>query len=103
LSPLTLVAAVAGAILVVGWLIVSFTTPSPKREVIEWLSACAMYALLTSLFTHLILRSQEEGNTFALVAFGFLGVLFGAGLLVTLFRALTAMRGSGGSGSSATN
>ena len=91
------------AVLVTGWLIVSFTQPSPKRETIEWLSAAAMYALLSTLFVNLILRARAEENTLALVTFGFVGSMFGAGLLVTLYRTLTALGSGGGSGTSATN
>jgi len=99
----SLVAGCALAVLVVGWLIISFTSPSPRREPLEWLSAAALYALLTALFVELIARAREQGNDFALVAFGFLGVLFGMGLLVTLYRAVATMRGGGDSGISATN
>jgi uncharacterized membrane protein YfcA len=93
----------AVAVLVVGWLIVSFTSPSPRREMVEWLSAAALYALLTSLFTHLLLRAQEQGNAFAFWAFAFLAGLFGAGLLVTMYRSVAALRGGAGTGTSATN
>ncbi|MBW2290491.1 MAG: hypothetical protein JRG80_18190 [Deltaproteobacteria bacterium] len=100
---MSLVAGCALAVLVVGWLIVSFTSPSPRREGVEWLSAAALYGLLMTLFIELIQRAREQGNDFALVAFGFLGVLFGMGLLVTLYRAVATMRGGGDSGISATN
>jgi hypothetical protein len=99
----SLIAGGALAVLVVGWLIVSFKSPSRGREGIEWLSAAALYALLTTLFIELIQRAREQGNDFALVAFDFLGVLFGMGLLVTLFRAVATLRGGGDSGTSATN
>jgi zinc transporter ZupT len=99
----SLVAGCALAVLVVGWLIVSFSSPSPRREVLEWVSAGALYLLLAALFIELIQRAREQDNDFALVAFGFLGVLFGMGLLVTLYRAVATMRGGDGSGSSATN
>jgi hypothetical protein len=99
----SLVAGCALAVLLVGWLVISFTSPSPKRVGIEWLSAAALYALLTTLFVELIQRAREQGNDFALVAFGFLVVLFGMGLIVTMYRAAAAMRGSGDSGTSATN
>ena len=100
---MSLVAGCAFAVLVVGWLIISFTAPSPRRAVLEWLSAAALYLLLAVLFTELIRRALEQDNDFALVAFGFLGVLFGMGLLLTLYRAVATMRGGGDSGISATN
>jgi len=100
---MSIIAACALAVLVVGWLVISFTSPSPRREGLEWLSAAALYALLLTLFLELIQRARGQGNEFALVAFGFLAVLFGMGLLVTLYRSAAAMRGSGDSGISATN
>ena len=87
----------AAAVLVVGWLVVSFSAPGPRRAVIEWLSASAMYLALSMLFWNLILRAWESGNHFALVAFGFLGLMFGMGLCVALFNTLRALRGGAGS------
>ena len=94
----------AVAVLVVGWLVVSFTAPGPRRAVIEWLSASAMYLALSMLFWNLILRAWESGNHFALVAFGFLGLMFGVGLCVSLYHTLRALRGGPeGSEASATH
>ena len=87
----------AAAVLVVGWLVVSFSAPGPRRAVIEWLSASAMYLALSMLLWNLILRAWESGNHFALVAFGFLGLMFGMGLCVALFNTLKVLRGGGGS------
>ena len=84
----------AVAVLVVGWLVVSFTAPGPRRAVVEWISASAMYLALSMLFWNLILRAWASGNHFALVAFGFLGVMFGAGLCVALYNTLRALRGA---------
>jgi len=98
-----IIGGVALGLLVVGWLVVSFSEPSPRRVVFEWISAAALYGVLTTLFSHLVLRAQAEGSTVALVAFGFLLALFASGMLVTLFRAFAAMLGGGGSGTSATN
>ena len=103
MDPLTLVGGGAVAVLVVGWLVVSFSDPGPRRTVIEWLSASAMYTALLTLFLHLSHRAGESGNTFALVAFVFLAVLFGGGLLVSLYRTIAATRGQDGAGTSATN
>ena len=83
----------AAAVLVVGWLVVSFSEPGRRRAVVEWFSASAMYLALTALFSNLISRAWESGNHFALVAFGFLGVIFVAGLCVSLFNTLRTARG----------
>ena len=37
---------ISGSVLVIGWLVISFTPPSRNRTVIEWLSATAMYAAI---------------------------------------------------------
>jgi len=83
----------AVAVLAVGWLVVTFSAPGPRRTVIEWLSPAATYVTLSMLFRNLILRAWESGNHFALVAFGFLGLMFGAGLCVALYKLLRVMRG----------
>jgi len=83
----------AVAVLVAGWLVVSFSGPGPRRAVIEWVSASAMYLALTMLFSSLIVKAWNSGNHFALVAFGFLGVMFVSGLCVSLFNTLRAARG----------
>jgi hypothetical protein len=88
----------AVAVLVVGWLVVSFSGPGPRRAIIEWVSATAMYLALCMLFSNLILRAWNGGNHFALVAFGFLGLMFGMGLCVSLYNTLRVVRGGGPSG-----
>ena len=46
-------------VLVVGWLVVSFSPPGPRRAVVEWLAACGMYVALLSLFVNLLGRALE--------------------------------------------
>jgi hypothetical protein len=97
--PMTVISMVGytGATLVVlAWLFVSFSAPSPKRTVVEWLGACGLYLALVALFTNLSLKAQAAGSTAALVAFGFLLALFGSGLVVSLVQALLAVRGPNG-------
>jgi hypothetical protein len=84
------------ALLIVAWLVVSFSAPSPRRAIVEWFGACGLYLALVSFFTHLSLRAQASGSTAALVAFGFLLALFGSGLVVSLVQALLALRTSAG-------
>ena len=91
-------------LLVLLWLAVSFSQAGPRRERLEWLAATCMYVALLMLFTHLTSRALAEDNSVALVAFGFLAVLFGSGLVVSLYNTVVALLGAGGSGaSSATN
>ena len=91
------------AALVCGWLVVSFARPGPLRTLVEWVSACAMYLALLMLFTHLTLRAQASDNLFALLAFGFLCLMFGTGFGVCSYHALTTLRRSEGPADSATN
>jgi hypothetical protein len=81
------------AVLVLGWLSVSFSKPGPARERIEWLSACGMYAALLSLFVHLTLRAYERDSEAAMLAFGFLVVFFTSGFFVCLNQTLASLRG----------
>lgn len=80
------------ALLITGWLVVSFAEPGPRRAIVEWLGACGMYLALLSLFVALTLRAQESGSTPGLVGFGFLVALFGSGLVVSLVQTLIALR-----------
>ena len=95
MSPFAIVGFGAVAALVVGWLVVSFTRPGPRRAVIEWLSATALYVALVSLFSSLAHDAWTQGGTVALVAFGFLTLLFGAGAAVCLVNTLLSLRGGG--------
>jgi hypothetical protein len=84
------------AVLVLGWLVVSFSAPGPRRERLEWIAACGMYVALLSLFLHLWLGAWGNGSTVKLVAFGFLVLFFSAGLLVCLHHTAAALRGHHG-------
>ncbi len=85
------------------WLLVSFSEPGPRRDVLEWLGATAMYVALLALFLNLISTAREAGNTLALLAFGFLAVLFGIGLVVSLVNTVRSRKGLGKGQNSATN
>ena len=102
-SPLVVVGGFALAVLVAGWLVVSFSPPGRKRTIVEWLSATAMYAALATLFIHLTRNALDADNTIALVAFGFLCAIFGGGFLVSLYQMIVSSKGSGESGTNATN
>jgi len=96
MTPIAIAGYAGAGLVVIAWLVVSFTAPSPKRAVVEWLGACGLYLALVALFTNLSLRAQESGSTAALVAFGFLLALFGSGLVVSLVQTLLAFRGPSG-------
>ena len=91
------------AVLVAGWLVVSFSAPGRKRTVAEWISATAIYGILSMLFVHLVRDAIEDDSTMRLVAFGFLCVFFAGGLLVSLYQTFASSKGDGDSGSGATN
>lgn len=103
MSPLGIVGFSAVALVVVGWLVISFTAPSPRRTILEWLSSCALYVALLSLFVNLVLRAQQDGHNVAAVALGFLVALFGTGLLIAIVQLLKSFGGPRQSGVSATH
>ena len=96
MTPIAFVGYAGVGLVVIAWLVVSFTTPSPRRTVVEWLGACGLYLAMVALFTSLSLRAQESGSTVGQVGFGFLLALFGSGLVVSLVQALLAFRGPSG-------
>jgi hypothetical protein len=91
------------AVLVAAWLAVSFTQPSPRRAVVEWLGACGMYVALLSLFLHLLGRALASDSTIGAIAFGFLVIFFGAGLVLCAVQTAMSLRGPREAASSATN
>lgn len=91
------------AVLVVAWLVVSFSEPGPRRDVVEWVGASGMYVALLSLFVHLLGRALAEESTLGLIAFGFLVVFFGVGLVVCLVQTVSSLRGPRAAATSATN
>ena len=91
------------SIVVVGWLVVSFSEPSHHRTIIEWVSATAMFIGLFTFFIFLAQKAHAADNTFAVWAFGFLCVLFGGGLIVSTWHTLSALGSAKKSESSTTN
>ena len=81
------------AVLVIGWLIVSFSEPGKRRERVEWLAACGMYAALLSLFVHLTIRAYERDSEVAMLAFGFLVLFFTSGFAICLNQTVVSLRG----------
>ena len=79
-------------VFVVLWLVISFSQPSPRRDVLEWLAATCLFLALAMLFLNLVLEAE---STLARVAFGFLEFLFASGCVVSLVNAFRAVRGPG--------
>jgi hypothetical protein len=103
LSVFQIIWIVSGSVLVLGWLVVSFTPPSRNRTLIEWLSATAMYVAILTIFVSLGLRAHASGHVVAVWAIGLLCVLFGGGLLVSAWKIVSAVGGKKKAESSATN
>jgi hypothetical protein len=105
LGPIGIVGFGSLGLLVVLWLVISFTQPSPRRESLEWLGALCLYVSLCMLFLNLVLRAHASGSTIALIAFGFLGGIFLLGSCVTFYNLCRSLASGGGSRSqaSATN
>ncbi|MBW1684076.1 MAG: hypothetical protein JRS35_03355 [Deltaproteobacteria bacterium] len=87
-------------VFVVLWLVISFSQPSPRRDVLEWLAASCLFLALATLFLNLVLEAE---STLARVAFGFLQFLFSAGCVVSLVNTFRAGRGPGKTQVSTTN
>ena len=93
MGSIEIIGVAALAVLAVGWLLVSFSSPGPRRALLEWISAAALYLALCMLFLHLTLRSWAGGGALAPWAFGFLCALFAIGALVSLADAVRSTRG----------
>ena len=103
MSALAITGCAGLALLGIGWLVVSFSAPGPRRTRIEWLAACGLYVALLSLFGHLLGRALARDSGAGTLGFGFLALLFAAGLMVCAVHAVRAFRGRRGPGESATN
>jgi hypothetical protein len=104
LSPLAWVGWSGVAVLVVSWLIVSFTAPGPLRDRAAWLGAVAFYVAFGCLFLSLFLRAHAGGSWLGRIGFGFLMVFFASGLLLATYRLLRSLSGRSAAGfDSATN
>lgn len=102
MNPIGIVGWSAVGLLVVLWLVVSFSEPGRRREVLEWLAATSLFVALSMLFLNLVLRSRETDNTLGLVAFGFLLLVFSSGGVVSLVNVFRALGESGGKSQAST-
>jgi hypothetical protein len=102
MSATTTVIVVAVAVVVIGWLYVSFAPPGKRRALVEWIAASALFAALLGFFSSLALRALEQGNRLALAGFGFLTVFFTLGLVVSVGKTIAQRRGDRSTGPSAT-
>jgi hypothetical protein len=103
LSVFQIIWIISGSVLATGWLIVSFTSPSRNRTIIEWMSTTAMFVAILTIFVKLTLSAHDSGHVFAMWAIGVLCLLFGGGLLVSTWKTVAALGAEKKSESSATN
>ena len=87
------------AVVVLGWLLISFLAAGATRSMLSWIATSALYVFLVSLFLSLTLEAWADGKNAVVFAFGFLCVLFGSGLLVSLAKTVGQIR-TGASSSS---
>jgi hypothetical protein len=87
-------------LLIVLWLVISFSQPGPRRDVLEWLAATCLFLALAMLFLNLVLEAESIS---ARVAFGFLEFIFAAGSIVSLVHVFRAGRGPAKPQASTTN
>jgi len=98
LGPLGVIGYGAFGVVLVLWLVISFSKPGRGRSVLEWLGATHLYVALVALFVHLVLRSNETGSLLGQIAFGFLAVVFVLGFCVSLVNTFRAMGGGASAG-----
>jgi hypothetical protein len=92
------------AVVVVGWLAVSFLAPAARsRDLVARLATLALYVALACLFTNLAQNAWARGQTALLIPFGFLWVVFLAGVVVSLWKWVGALRGGAAGGAPATH
>ena len=103
MDPLAIVGYAALGLLVVGWLVISFTEPGSRREIFEWASASAMYLALLMLFVRGLRWAIAEDSLAGLLGFGLLCTIFGAGLVISLWNTLRSGRAASKAHASATN
>ncbi len=103
MGPIGIIGFSAIGLLVVLWLVISFREATRRRAPLEWMATTCMYVALSMLFLNLILTAIENDNSFALVAFGFLGAIFCSGFFVSLVQLVKSLRDSDSGETSATN
>lgn len=90
---LATIAIAAVAVVVIGWLAVSFLNPGAQRRRIEWIAATALYVALLAFFLNLLRRSIADDSLPGMIAFGFLAFMFACGFLVSTVRLVRVLAG----------
>ena len=103
MDPLAIVGYTALGLLVAGWLGVSFSEPGPRRDILEWASASALYLALLTIFVRGVRWALAADSTAGLLGFGLLCLLFGGGLVMSLWNTLRSGRSGPKAQASTTN
>ena len=90
---LSTISTAAIAVVVVGWLVVSFLKPGAARRKFEWIAATSLFVALLCFFLNLLRRSIATDNEAGMIAFGFLSVMFTCSLAVSSVRTIRALTG----------
>jgi hypothetical protein len=83
----------AVAVVVIGWLVVSFQRPGPSRDLVARVGSIGLYVALLCFFVSLTRRALERDSTAGLIGFGFLAAMFAIGLVVAVARTIGSRRG----------
>ena len=92
MTPIAIVGTVAGVVLALGWLAVSFMSPGQKRAPIEWIAAAALYLFLVTIFLRGFRWAREADSTAGLVGFVFLCIFFSGGFILSAVNAVRSRR-----------
>ncbi len=103
MSGLAVVGYTAVGLLVAGWLFVSFGPQGPRRSLVAWMGASALYVALLSLFLNLVMRARESDSMLGMIAFGFLVAFFSVGLALCVWRTIGQARGTDHAGTDTTH
>lgn len=93
----------AVGLVVAGWLAVSFAPAGKLREMLESLSATALFVALLALFTNLVDNAVRDGSTLRIAAFGTLLAIFSCSTVLSCVLTLQLARGADAGAASATN
>ena len=83
------------SLLVIAWLAVSFLAPGKARSRVAWVAATCMYLALLCFFTYHFQEEFREGSVVLMIAFGFLGVVFLCGVVVSAVKTVGQFAGRG--------
>jgi hypothetical protein len=103
LGPIGVVGCGAFAVVLLLWLVISFSAPGRGRSLLEWLGATHLYVALGALFLKLVLDARADESLLREIAFGFLLFVFALGFCVSLVNTLRALTGGGDGSDGATH